>query len=454
MPPRALSAWRIALWAMLSVEALVLAGAAGWMSAFKACEPDREVGCVFSSHPVLLALLALVALGSLAGFFSRRGHVAFGFAALFSMRLLFESFASVFTVHHQTLYQLGAVLLGAVLGEAYAWALGVRGRRDERDWWLAKSYSATGALAVFAATYLCAATSKLRFGGVEWLWSSTIRLMTISHVEVGSSSLPDVLGRFVAGSPRVAVALELGTLVVQLSAILLVVPRLRAFAAAGVVAFHLGIWATSHILFVQPLLFALVVAFPWDRAARALGRDVDRDDAALASALAWEPERSTLARRRLGWLGALAVTFAVLGVIAPRATLASARDMGGFLATRPDDRPPPEEPARASGDVRALLGGLRDGEALGGWQVDAVRAPQNRRVTIELSRGEHRFRAIVARPDAVPFEPPLRTERYVLLYEPSQMPSAELAEERDRVLEALRVRLAANEADAGAPAGL
>ncbi|UJR84368.1 Hypothetical protein I5071_64470 [Sandaracinus amylolyticus] len=445
MPPIALLAWRSTLWLILSIEVLILAGVAGWMRRFKECQPDRELGCFVSSTPIVLGAIAVIALVALALFFGRARRLradvqlASGFVALAAMRVLFEAFASVLTVHHQTLYQMGAVLLGVVLGEAYAWAIGAtRDDEPQRAWWRRASYGLEGGLAIFAATYLSAATSKLRFGGMEWLSSSTIRMMAISHVEVGSESLPDALGRFVAESPRIASALEVATIVVQLGAVLLVVPRLRRLAAAAIAAFHIGIWATSHILFVQPLVLAVVLATPWDRIARALGRDVSRDEAALAGALAWAPV--SVRRGAAVWTAIALATVATLGVIAPHATLASARALGGFLvpAQGHDDPEPPPAPR----DVIAVLDGLAVGNEIEGWTVSEIGAPHDRRIAIELTRDEHRFRAVLAPPDAVPFEPPFRTERYVLLYEPARMASDELAAERDRVLAALRDRIA------------
>ena len=117
---------------------------------------------------------------------------------------------------------------------------------------------------MLAATYMAAGSSKLIGGGLGWATSSAVRLMLLSHGEVEGSPWSLTIPQWTASSPYVCMALEVCTLMVQMGAFMLIIgPRARRLWAALIVAFHLGIYLTSHILFISAMVFAAVVAIPW-----------------------------------------------------------------------------------------------------------------------------------------------------------------------------------------------
>jgi hypothetical protein len=112
---------------------------------------------------------------------------------------------------------------------------------------------------------MAAGTSKLLGAGLGWASGATIRLMILSHTEV-EEGFWTAIHWWAANHPYVCIALSIGTLIIQLGAFMLVFgPRWRRMWAVLIVAFHGGIYLTSHILFLSPMLFAATVAVPWSR---------------------------------------------------------------------------------------------------------------------------------------------------------------------------------------------
>ena len=258
-----LKIWRGTLLVITAAECCVQTGASLWQAQYRPAPIPGPYG-FFANRGVTMALLAIITITALWRFLGPRASLAAGFVALAGMKICGETFERVFLVHHQDFYQGGALLMGAVLGEAYAHLAGVSAGRGAAERLEARRFGMTGALGMLAASYMAAGASKVLTGGIGWATSSTLRLMILSHGPVEGSDLSLAIPHWVAANPYVCLLLEVGTLIIQLGAFMLVVgPRARRLWAVLIVAFHLGIYVTSYILFLTPMLFALVVAIPW-----------------------------------------------------------------------------------------------------------------------------------------------------------------------------------------------
>lgn len=263
MGATALTAWRYTLLLIVAAETLMQAGAAFWLRQYREPVSASAWGLLAESSVATFLLLAITLL-SLWFFLGSRASLAAGFVAILGMKLSAESFATVFSVHNMDFYQGGAMLLGVVIGESYARLRGIDPGRSRAEWWEARRFGMTGALGMLAGSYMAAGSSKLFGGGIAWATSSALRLMLISHTEVDGPAWAVTIPRWTADSPLLCMGLEAGTLIIQLGTFsLLLGPRIRQLWAALIVAFHTGIWLTSHILFVSPLVFSAAVAFPW-----------------------------------------------------------------------------------------------------------------------------------------------------------------------------------------------
>lgn len=285
MDATTLKCWRTSLLLILSAETVLLAYAAWSQQRYKSIAAGSALFVWLASTPIALTVVVVLTLVALAGFLGWRGRFLWGLVALAGMKTIYEVFATVFAAHHQTFTQGGAVLLGFVLGEAYARFIGVREERDRREWLLAKWLGATGGLATFAAGYINAGAGKLIYGGLDWLDSSTIQLMVLSHTEIGTGTIKEHLGQWVGANGTLCVLLQIATIAIQLGAFTLVLrPMVRTLWATFIVAFHLGIYLASNIFFLQAMLFAAVVAFPWSWAVAAVRGQHNVDAAEIPSA--------------------------------------------------------------------------------------------------------------------------------------------------------------------------
>lgn len=265
MDPKALTIWRSALLLITAAECTIQTSAGYWQAQFRPTPIAPPYGWV-AHNLVVTILLATMTVIALWRFLGPRASLAAGFVALAGLKIGGETFERVFMVHHQDFYQGGALLIGALIGESYARMLGVRAEGGRLQALEARRFGMTGALAMLAASYMAAGSSKVLTGGISWATSAALRLMILSHSDVEGGLLATAIPNWAAASPHLCLALEMGTLVVQLGAFMLIVgPRARRLWASLIVAFHLGIYLTSHILFVTPMLFAAVVAFPWAR---------------------------------------------------------------------------------------------------------------------------------------------------------------------------------------------
>lgn len=140
---------------------------------------------------------------------------------------------------------------------------------------------------------------------------------------------------------------------------------------------------------------------------------------------------------------------------APAATillLALARIVIGDPFAR-EPRPRGPEPPPVTAEALAVLNGLAVGGEVAGFEIARIAGPSDRRITIELRRGETGMRVWIMRRGAGEFAPPQRTSRFDLFYGPPP-PGIEAAPEDDQrvALTAIAERI-----DAGAaavPAGM
>jgi hypothetical protein len=280
MDAQALRAWRTTLLVLLAGECTRMLASAWSLTRFQPAVSGSAWAGFLASHLVLLFPLYVVTLYALWRFLGPRGHLRSGVPAVLGMWASFQIFASAYTVHHQDFFQGGAVLVGFFLGEAYAWLLGIRTEGDGLPSLTSRGFGATGGLAMFAGTYIAAGLSKLRGAGLGWATSSTVRLMVLSHTEVDDAARSADIMRWIGASPRLCMVLEGATLAIQLGAFMLIVgPRARRIWAALIIAFHLGIYLSSNILFLEPMVFAASLAFPWALAVSLVRRGRDFDDA-------------------------------------------------------------------------------------------------------------------------------------------------------------------------------
>jgi hypothetical protein len=286
MDSQALRIWRLTLLLVTAAECCLQTGVSYWQASFRPDEISGLYGLIALSLPAT-ALLAAITLYALWRFLGPDASLTAGYVALLGMKLAAETFQRVFSAHHQDFYQGGAMLAGVVIGETYARLVGITPERGRTDALEARRFGMTGALAMLAGSYIAAGSSKVLTGGIGWATSSAVRLMVLSHTEVEGNWWALLIPHWTASSPYLCMALEVGTLIIQLGSFMLIVgPRARRLWATLLVAFHAGIYVTSGILFLTPMLMAAVVAVPW---ARILGARPDEPS---------EEEQSRPATRR------------------------------------------------------------------------------------------------------------------------------------------------------------
>lgn len=325
------------------------------------------------STPGLAALASVAVLAAL--LFARgRRPVLFAVVALVANRLLLEAFAALDGVYDETSYHAASALLGWLFGRAYARATGEPRDAPEID-----QLSALGAAAMFGATYLNAGTSKLHDSGFSWADGDTIRLLVLAHRPAGVPSWLDAVRTFAGESASAAMALSIGTLIIQLGAFFFPwTRRTRLVWGALFVAFHTGIHLVAgSIFFLQAVFLAILFAAPWPAL---LGR------ARFFGPVPGEPEPPLAPGHRRRVLAASAAVVASLAVllalpIRPRA--------------HPIERLPQAVPASVSQVPRALptapaLGPLAVGAELAdGWILREIVVEPDR-VVLTAARADDR----------------------------------------------------------------
>jgi hypothetical protein len=153
----------------------------------------------------------------------------------------------------------------------------------------------------------------------------------------------------------------------------------------------------------------------------------------------------------LGIWGLVAAILGSGGGTSDAAVLATESTQLPGSSNFPNEWPDPPPP-----DVAALLGGLGPGMSLdAGWRVRGISPPRERRVVIDVERGEIGFRIWVTAKGAGPGAPPRETQKYALYtVQPRPAQNSVPNEEFGRVLEMVANRIAAQESRVPTPAGL
>lgn len=337
----------------------------------------------FAGRTWAIAIVATIAIASLAAFARRAAAVLPGWIALACVGLLVEAHAACIEGPYRIFFSGAATMLGWLTGATYARATG-------RDPTAAERHADFGAAAGLAASYVNAVTSKTMAGGIGWTDADSLRAVVLTQHHVGGSWLSSAYASAVADHAWLAGTLVTLTLVAQASALAYPWHRVtRAASGTLLLGFHANTAILTPLFFPQAMVLLLALSFPWTR------RGGSVVDVAPASAPARTP-RTVLA-------GAFAV-LAVLAWASPLRsyTLAHHRHGSGALASVASPLPP-------------ALGGLAPGTRLGAWEVrSASGAPTGAR--IDLVSGSRVFHVLVVPHGTVPVPPPATTRDYDVLY--------------------------------------
>jgi hypothetical protein len=408
---------------------MVHPGAPGWLR-------------VLFHRPAPVAFVALVGLLALVQFGRGRRQGTFGALAVAALAWLTEAHAALVGGPMRSFFTSGAMLLGWMFGLTCA-----KGTlRDEpattaRRTAIESDLAEAGAAGALAATYVGAGLSKLLHSGPAWVESAGLRIVVLAEHPVNDASILGAYARAVGSSARLASALAFATLVIQLGAA--VYPfstRLRATVGTALLAFHLSVWALLHILYVEAVVLLVLFSYPWPGLIARL----------RAGAPEGDPEPAAPAQR-LGGLAlpaALLVVTAALVCLPPvqRYTSQHHREGVGGGADRARQRP-------YASDLRALLDGLGQGDALGPCKVVAIGLGEDGAASVDVLVGAEPFTLLVARRGRVPHPAPMATDQYELYW--TGVGPGRIADRDVRAaLEALRARVASVEARVAVPAGM
>jgi hypothetical protein len=113
-------------------------------------------------------------------------------------------------------------------------------------------------------------------------------------------------------------------------------------------------------------------------------------------------------------------------------------------------RPSDAAGAVVADDVRALLGTLREGEEVGGFELVRVDPVHDQRIPLIFRRDDATARLWIVRQNTIAFEPPAQTRRYAVIY---RCDDAEVSSETCGLLSmAVAERLRQTEVEAPVPA--
>lgn len=438
LSPRATRIWRIAILGMGLFDALHVWTAA-WITRGQSRAAIGWAGFLMA-HPLLLGLVVGLYAYASYRFVRRSSELSWGVLAFALLWLLVRIWTSSYTTGHQDFIQGGAALLGWLLGAVWARLLGLRPSESAEAQAEADRYAATGALALFSATYVCAGTSKLINSDLQWTSAATIRLMAISHLPVGQTSWLTGLKQGLAQNPHAGTVLQWATVGIQLGAFLLLLGKWpRLVWGTMIVLLHTGIYLSSGIVFLTPLVLAGAFAFPWHP--RGAAGDVGHP---LISA---DRVRRVLRGAVLGTIGILALVW--LTPLGPALRFqAQPWQIQPPKVESPDHEPP------APPQVLALLGDLSVGEVLAGCAVRQVTGPSEGRISVHWDCPRGPATLWVLRRDDSPMMPPGRTKRLDIQTRGNGAGGGPTAEDLAALVVALAARIKATGETAELPAGL
>jgi hypothetical protein len=368
--PMSLSPWdgcsrsglRIGLAVILAFDAVVV------VTAIANATPGAES----IDAPWLLAIagrwelalpLVAVVIGALAFFAIERRPLAAGLVAFVGFGLLSTALTALQGAASRNFYVGGATLLGWLCGEA------IEIRRAQRNVPVARgSLAEAGATGTFAATYFCAAVSKLLEGGGDWLAPGTLQSLAMAHAPVSGNSLVTGYARLVASSQGLASGFAAVTLMIQLLApVWLLGSRLRMAWGLLFVGFHINVFVLTGIPYVESCYIAALFSFPWTRV---VARLRGLEDRALS-----DPSPEVPPRPALLAVPAAIVALGLVALLVPAELRPHGDPFTRWRPTVTDARAP-----------RTRFGPIRTGDRLAGdWVVDSIRV-DGERVRIALER--------------------------------------------------------------------
>lgn len=176
--------------------------------------------------------------------------------------------------NHRWYFPVYTLVACAFAGPAFGHELSLDAWITERfpGYWLAPATELQAPLAWsgFARKLVVVTGAALLFlGGVSKLRNSGLRWMdgrTLAFYVSGSSGAWPWLKRRIQSSPALAIALSVGTMVLELGCIVvLLVPELRLPTAIAAIGLHLGIWLTMAPKYFPSMpCYVLWVAWPWE----------------------------------------------------------------------------------------------------------------------------------------------------------------------------------------------
>lgn len=207
----------------------------------------------------LLVLVGLVALAL------DRHPIAAGLWAIAWAALQSEWQTQIFGSPSRNAFFPGAVLLGWVLGQAWArlvaYESGTTISREFRE-----RLAEAGALGCIAAAYVGSCLSKLVAAGLAWADGTSVRALVLWQQPLADWAWLSAYRHAILDVPALASVASVATLVIEGGAFLLLLgPRLRMLWAALIVGLHLNITLLCTMPYLEPMALLALIAVPWPR---------------------------------------------------------------------------------------------------------------------------------------------------------------------------------------------
>lgn len=339
------------------VHGLSITGAGAWMF------------LQFAGRPVVVVPLVLVILAGLVLFVRRRSLLS-GAIALVGVAILSTSLTVLQGHASRNFYTCGAVLFGWLCGEAVARFIFRESSAAHLDAW-----AEAGAAGAFAATYFAAGVSKMMARGLAWADASSLQSLALSQHSIVHTSWLGAYVNAIAHSRALAMTFTISTLIVELGAFVYVISStIRMLWGALFIAFHVNVFLLTGIPYLENVLLAGLLSFPWPLLRPRTLRAAQAQPSAPAAK--W---RGVVAPA--GLFLALALGIGLLpGRLRPVGDPYARAARANLLS------------AHASVGSRACstLGPLRVGSALvGGWSIRRIEA-RARAARVALGRGDQR----------------------------------------------------------------
>ena len=207
-------------------------------------------------------LYALVLVGLVALALDRR-PIAAGLWAIAWAALQSEWQTQIFGSPSRNAFFPGAVLLGWVLGQAWARLVahesGTSTSRAFRE-----RLAEAGALACIAAAYVGSCLSKLLAAGLAWADGTSVRALVLWQQPLADWAWLAAYRQTILDVPALASVASIVTLAIEGGAFLLLFgPRLRMLWAALIVGLHLNITLLCTMPYLEPMALLALFVVPW-----------------------------------------------------------------------------------------------------------------------------------------------------------------------------------------------